>query len=134
MKEFTSWVGRKACKLNIIEYRICDQDSSKLYARIRLEGPNQVLLHGTPELSTPGLAINSDDSLEIKEWNMKEILRVNGEPRDDSIKFAYGKLEWTSWTQDGPAECMLVTDADWNKNGKSKCPTDSRQFECEFPC
>ncbi|KAF9872485.1 esterase family protein [Colletotrichum karsti] len=107
---------------------------SRLYARIRLEGPNQILFHETPSTMTkPGLLMTEKKPLELKEWMMDYILKVTGRNREDDIQFEYGSLRWSTETKEGVAKCRLVSDDDWDKPGDG-CQVDSRRFECNFPC
>ncbi|KAF4834401.1 Swainsonine transporter swnT [Colletotrichum tropicale] len=132
-KEFVLPEVEDTCKLDITEIRTCEPQDRNLYTRFRLEGPNQVLWHETPQLSAPGLSINPSKPLELKEAGMQYILKITGRHDKDDVEFKYGLLTWTTDSTSGFAKCRGVTADDWNKGG-SHCRTDSRQFQCEFAC
>ncbi|KAF5519593.1 Swainsonine transporter swnT [Colletotrichum aenigma] len=132
-QEFVLPEVEDTCKLDITEIRTCEPQDRNLYTRFKLEGPNQVLWHETPQLSAPGLSINPSKPLELKEAGMQYILKITGRHDKDDVEFKYGLLTWTTDSTSGFAKCRGVTADDWNKGG-SHCRTDSRQFQCEFAC
>ncbi|KAE9574939.1 hypothetical protein CGMCC3_g8958 [Colletotrichum fructicola] len=133
LEDIARRVPYNTCKLDITEIRTCEPQDRNLYTRFRLEGPNQVLWHETPQLSAPGLSINPSKPLELKEAGMQYILKITGRHDKDDVEFKYGLLTWTTESTSGFAKCRGVTADDWNKGG-SHCRTDSRQFQCEFAC
>ncbi|KAJ0304644.1 hypothetical protein Brms1b_011185 [Colletotrichum noveboracense] len=124
LEDIARRVPYNTCKLDITEIRTCKPQDRNLYTRFRLEGPNQVLWHETPQLSAPGLSINPSKPLELNEAGMQYILKITGRHDKDDVEFKYGLLTWTTDSTSGFAKCRGVTADDWNKGG-SHCRTDN---------
>ena len=142
------------CDLTITEVWTCEPVESNLYAEVDLvHADGRPIYRSKRSTRSPGQPINAGKSLSIQEDDMKEALVITGEHSNDYIQFTYGETSWTSGTTNGDAKCTLKG-SDWSKDGPAACPdgeaavsvcnarwhrsvltiTQTRKFECQYPC
>ncbi len=126
------------CSFYLIETQDCAAMASNIFAIVTLYDDNKNVIGQTPtdDEHPIGKAINVKDPYNF-DSKLPQVIVITGEHENDYVQFAYGNLQWTSRTTNGPATC---SNGGWDPRDGPVCDlrfgdqNAVNQMDCSFPC